>query len=199
VSLQLEQIIRKALEKDRNLRYQHASEMRSDLARLKRDTESGKCTPIGASSASFKRAGSKHVLSVGLTVGLVLLITSLAALYFMRGSKTQRETPEHPSKSLAVLPLAVLPLQNTSASKELDFLRLGLADDIATTLSYFPALSIRPFATTSRSLLQDVLSDFLEVEGILSKLQIVEALQLTAKQMKLYKEIVARVNELVRD
>jgi SNF2 family DNA or RNA helicase len=49
------------------------------------------------------------------------------------------------------------------------------------------------------TLLQDVLSDFLEVEGILSKLQIVEALQLTAKQMQLYKEIVAKVNELVRD
>jgi hypothetical protein len=49
------------------------------------------------------------------------------------------------------------------------------------------------------TLLQDVLSDFLEVEGILSNLQIVEALQLTAKQMQLYKEIVARVNELVRD
>jgi len=49
------------------------------------------------------------------------------------------------------------------------------------------------------TLLEGVLSDFLEVEGILSKLQIVEALQLTAKQMQLYKEIVARVNELVRD
>ena len=49
------------------------------------------------------------------------------------------------------------------------------------------------------TLLEDVLSDFLEVEGILSKLQIVEALQLTAKQMQLYKEIVAKVNELVRD
>jgi len=49
------------------------------------------------------------------------------------------------------------------------------------------------------TLLQDVLSDFLEVEGILSNLQIVEALHLTAKQMQLYKEIVARVNELVRD
>jgi hypothetical protein len=49
------------------------------------------------------------------------------------------------------------------------------------------------------TLLQDVLSDFLEVEGILSNLQIVEALQLTAKQMQLYKEIVARLNELVRD
>ena len=49
------------------------------------------------------------------------------------------------------------------------------------------------------TLLEDVLSDLLEVEGILSTLQIVEALQLTAKQMRLYKEIVARVNELVRD
>src|SRR5262249_47976406 len=43
----LERIIYKALEKDRNLRYQHAPEMRSDLARLKRDTESGKSTAVG--------------------------------------------------------------------------------------------------------------------------------------------------------
>ena len=49
------------------------------------------------------------------------------------------------------------------------------------------------------TLLEDVLSDFLEVEGILTKLQILEALQLTAKQMQLYKEIVAKMNELVRD
>lgn len=38
----LEEIIVKALEKDRNLRYQHASDMRADLARLKRDTDSGR-------------------------------------------------------------------------------------------------------------------------------------------------------------
>jgi len=38
----LEEIISKALEKDRNLRYQHATDMRTDLQRLKRDTESGK-------------------------------------------------------------------------------------------------------------------------------------------------------------
>jgi eukaryotic-like serine/threonine-protein kinase len=46
----LEDIINKALEKDRNLRYQHASEMRSDLQRLKRDTETGRA--IAASSGT---------------------------------------------------------------------------------------------------------------------------------------------------
>jgi serine/threonine protein kinase len=42
VPARLEDIINKALEKDNNLRYQHASEMRSDLQRLKRDTDTGR-------------------------------------------------------------------------------------------------------------------------------------------------------------
>src|SRR5437867_3425446 len=57
----LEDIINKALEKDRNLRYQHASEMRTDLQRLKRDTESGRSAAVGlmplpATSASVQAA-----------------------------------------------------------------------------------------------------------------------------------------------
>ncbi len=44
VPAELERIIDKCLEKDRNLRYQHASDIRTDLQRLKRDTDSGRVT-----------------------------------------------------------------------------------------------------------------------------------------------------------
>jgi TolB-like protein len=46
--------------------------------------------------------------------------------------------------------VAVLPLQNFGLDKDTDFLRLALADEIATTLSYVRSLSIRPFASTSK-------------------------------------------------
>ena len=52
VPSKLEDIINKALEKDRNLRYQHASEMRSDLQRLKRDTESGRAAVRSSGSGA---------------------------------------------------------------------------------------------------------------------------------------------------
>jgi serine/threonine protein kinase/TolB-like protein/Flp pilus assembly protein TadD len=48
---ELERIINRALEKDRNLRYQHASEMRAELQRLKRDTDSSRSPVVAAASA----------------------------------------------------------------------------------------------------------------------------------------------------
>jgi serine/threonine protein kinase/Flp pilus assembly protein TadD len=56
---ELERIINKALEKDRDLRYQHAADIRADLQRLKRDTDSGRA--IAASFGSTEVAPPSHV------------------------------------------------------------------------------------------------------------------------------------------
>src|SRR5207302_11308293 len=68
VPAKLEDIINKALEKDINLRYQHASEMRSDLQRLKRDTDSGRMalpTSLPGEQASASAGSSSGPQSFG--------------------------------------------------------------------------------------------------------------------------------------
>jgi eukaryotic-like serine/threonine-protein kinase len=57
----LEYIINRALEKDRELRYQHASEMRSELMRLKRDMESGRSASLSLGSAAVAQEGDSQV------------------------------------------------------------------------------------------------------------------------------------------
>jgi eukaryotic-like serine/threonine-protein kinase len=70
VSAELERIINRALEKDRNLRYQHASEMRSELQRLKRDTESGRISSVSREESGFEAQGLKPSASATGDAGL---------------------------------------------------------------------------------------------------------------------------------
>src|SRR5246127_3076694 len=57
----LEDVINRALEKDRNLRYQHASEMRSELMRLKRDTESARSASVSSGTVVVAQDSGSQV------------------------------------------------------------------------------------------------------------------------------------------
>jgi eukaryotic-like serine/threonine-protein kinase len=160
----LEDIVNKALEKDRNLRYQHASEMRSDLQRLKRDTDSGRSpSPVGSatddssirsqSSGSHSApqalgtAGSAPARSYRQMIAAVTVLVVLAAGIFFWNSR-RAASPGASAERLTTV--AVLPFQNMGGDNDIDFLRLALPDEIATALSYVHSLSIRPFTTTSK-------------------------------------------------
>jgi eukaryotic-like serine/threonine-protein kinase len=140
LSPRLEEIIFKALEKNCELRYQHASEMRADLQRLKRDRESGKSV---TKSTSVSRKRWLQWVAAG-AVGVIAAI--MMVLFFWES----RHPAVSPVGSATLRAIAVLPFQNAGADKTTDFLRLALPDEIATTLSYVPSFSIRPFATTSK-------------------------------------------------
>ena len=72
----LEEIVSKCLDKDRNLRYQHASEIRADLQRLKRDTESGRAEVIPKSSSPW----SRRMTLIG-TMAFAFVILMIAGLW----------------------------------------------------------------------------------------------------------------------
>jgi eukaryotic-like serine/threonine-protein kinase len=63
IPTELERIIHRALEKDRELRYQHASDMRAELQRLKRDTDSGRISSAALPSAVGTDSGSGSISS----------------------------------------------------------------------------------------------------------------------------------------
>jgi len=123
-----ERIINKCLEKDRSLRYQHASDIRTDLQRLKRDTESGQA------GAATDRARKNRVSRRGVLAtagGLVLL---LAVVVGFNAAKL-REWLRAPAAVSPIASLAVLPLQNLSGDPAQDYFADGMTDELITGLA----------------------------------------------------------------
>ena len=87
----VEDIINKALEKDRNLRYQHAADIRTDLQRLKRDTETGR---VAVTSSGMAPVPATPVAKLWKTALLAFLFAGLIAggLYYRSHQQSNRLT-----------------------------------------------------------------------------------------------------------
>lgn len=89
----LERLINKCLEKDRDLRYQHASEIRADLQRLKRDTESAKIAIPAKPEASIVRSKRWRTIAYSAIFVVIGLIAGLLYYYSHRsGSLTDKDS-----------------------------------------------------------------------------------------------------------
>ncbi len=125
VPAELERIVTKCLEKDRSLRYQHASDIRTDLQRLKRDTESGKSTPAVTPTPRWSR---RTILINSLA--FVFVIAVIAALYFGGSGRTRINS------------VAVLPFLNASGDPNAEYLSDGITEGVIGRLSGLPNVKV---------------------------------------------------------
>jgi eukaryotic-like serine/threonine-protein kinase len=155
-----EDVVGKALEKDREVRYQSAADLRADLKRVKRDTES----QSSIAKTEVARAGISRGRRLEMTIaGAVLLVVALAAVGYreyelrksLRGESSGDQTLGNPSSGSsqpgvaakpAVQTIAVLPFRDISAATS-DSWAIGMTDAIISRLTSLQNLAVRP--TTS--------------------------------------------------
>ena len=150
---QLEVIINKALEKDRELRCQSAAELRADLKRLKREIDSGKSATVAVTAAASDAAGAiasppststytisevtpqswwrrRTVLGVA---GVALLVLLAGAGWLYRSRENGHETIDS---------LAVLPFVNAGGDPNAEYLGDGITESLINSLSQLPHLKV---------------------------------------------------------
>jgi serine/threonine protein kinase/tetratricopeptide (TPR) repeat protein len=159
----VEDIIYKALEKDRTLRYQHASEMRADLQRLERDTDSSRqvtaVTAMADASASLPSssasAGTMPMASgeassdTQVVVGLftrhkkAFLTVTAAAILILAGLVYGAYRWLSLGSGSTIDSLAVLPFTNVSGDASTDYLSDGLTESLIASLTHVPELKVK--------------------------------------------------------
>ncbi|MGA2902202.1 MAG: protein kinase [Candidatus Korobacteraceae bacterium] len=137
VSPELQGMIRKALEKDRNLRYQTAADLRTDLQRLKRDTESTRLVAAHSSSSSGRMpavttAKPRKLWMIVAACVVVVLALAAAGAWYLRSGKTKQ-----------IDSLAVLPFTNEGGDAKTDYLSDGITESLIDNLAHVPDLKVK--------------------------------------------------------
>jgi serine/threonine protein kinase/tetratricopeptide (TPR) repeat protein len=125
----LEEIVSKCLEKDRNLRYQHASDIRTDLQRLRRDTESGK---TAATPASPDKAFQRRKLWVAIAVCIAVIGLGVVGTWYLRSERVAQ-----------IDSIAVLPFTNGGGDANTDYLSDGITESLIDNLAHVPQLKVK--------------------------------------------------------
>src|SRR3989441_637350 len=143
----LEEIINKAVEKDRKLRYQTASDLSADLKRFKRDLDSGRAAtgavPLGGTVPRRSR-GRVWAAASGAAVALVVLAG--IAVWYSHSRRPSLPSPppiSSPSEP-AVRTVAVLPFRELAARPGNETWGIGMADAIISRLASLKNLAVRP-------------------------------------------------------
>ena len=144
ISVQLEQIIAKTLEKDRELRYRSASDLRADLQRLIRDTDSARAMPFSTAEVSRQKLRRlwPHLLWTGaLVLALILFVLNVGGL---------RSRVFGGAGSSRIESIAVLPFANLSNDPKTEYLSDGLTESLINSLSQLPNLAVMSRNTVFR-------------------------------------------------